>query len=644
MEPLDWYAEGFSPVGNITSEGVQRQLGRYDLDPLAVLVRETVQNSWDAHLPDKVPHYALRGWHLSEAQRTALRGLVLPGHPQGLGLGRLDGGVPVTALAIADRGTSGLMGPVRADQVAPDSPERDFVDFLLNIGQNRNTDFGGGTYGYGKSILYRLSQVGTILVHTHTTHEGRRVRRFMGAALGDQYEGHTGRHWWGRLSTEGYPGPVEGPDADNLAACLGMPKFAEGDTGTTVMIIEPALGTKDEGRDDEDEAPPRSLEDALAYISATILWNFWPKMLAGCPEGSRMTFSVERGEEPLPLPSPDRHPLFGLFTRTMRDVEKAREDASHRPQEANRRVDEVASQRPKRSIGLLGLRRGPDQAPLPAVSAALPVHEDRIEQQVRALAPSEGGPLHHVALMRDPRLLVRYEEGPPPEEGQYAGIFLVNRDEAVDDAFAESEPPTHDDWEPTGMGRPAGTYVRVALRQIRDRITRFAHRERDWENHSTPVALGKFSSRLAGLVSVVSGTDPFVQPSSPRQPTPQPGRRTRTKRPKVKLVDEHPELEVRDGKRVARLRFRVKAPDDMETVRVRGHAAAVVLDGTAFEGDPPADAEQPSVVCWEDQEGEVIGGDDVAELTSDPDAVWSLMVSVPGDAAVSMDVTAEEID
>lgn len=644
MKVLDWYAESFSPVGNITSEGVQRQLGRYELDSLAVLVRETVQNSWDAHLADNTPSYTLRGWILSDAQRATLRG-ALHGNPNGLNLNLIDRNTPVAALAIADRGTSGLMGPVRADEVTPDSQERDFVDFLLNIGQNRNTDFGGGTYGYGKSILYRLSQVGTILVHTHTTLNGNRVRRFMGAALGDQYEGHTGRHWWGQLSSDGYPEPVEGQEADDLAQCLGMPPFAYDETGTTVMIVDPALGTsyEDQVRGDEvDEPQPRSLEEALAYISAAILWNFWPKMITACPEDSRMIFTVEHGEEPLPIPSPDWHPLFRLLTQTMRDVETARVDESHRPREPNRQVHEISTERPRQSVGLLALRRGPDQAPLQYLPEPPSSNEERIEQQIRALSPSENGQLHHVVLMRDARLIVRYEEEPQPDEGQYAGVFLVHRNEAVDDAFAEAEPPTHDNWEPTGMGRPEGTYVRKALKRIRELSTLFAYHERDWKNNATPVALGRLSSRLAGLVPAVTGTDPSVQPSMAHHSNTRPSKRTRNKRPSITFVDHQPNLEMHDGERVARLRFRVKAPAGLELALIRGHAAALVIDGTALEDAPPADAEQPAVLFWENNEGKTVGNDEIIEVVPDPDVIWSLLVSIPGDAAVSMDITAEE--
>src|SRR5580765_6161075 len=45
---LDRFSEPFPPHGALAAEGAANLLGRPRLDPLVVLVREAVQNSWDA--------------------------------------------------------------------------------------------------------------------------------------------------------------------------------------------------------------------------------------------------------------------------------------------------------------------------------------------------------------------------------------------------------------------------------------------------------------------------------------------------------------------------------------------------------------------------------------------------------------------
>ena len=82
--------------------------------------------------------------------------------------------------------------------------KRDFVDFVRNIGQPPDKDFGGGSFGYGKAAFYIASAARTILIDTLCRDaDGELERRFIGARLvttstmsGRPY---TGRHWWGRV-------------------------------------------------------------------------------------------------------------------------------------------------------------------------------------------------------------------------------------------------------------------------------------------------------------------------------------------------------------------------------------------------------------------------------------------------------------
>ena len=45
---MERYSEVYSPTGGLAAEGVINQLGRPDIESLEVLVREAVQNCWDA--------------------------------------------------------------------------------------------------------------------------------------------------------------------------------------------------------------------------------------------------------------------------------------------------------------------------------------------------------------------------------------------------------------------------------------------------------------------------------------------------------------------------------------------------------------------------------------------------------------------
>ena len=73
--------------------------------------------------------------------------------------------------------------------------------------------------------------------------------------------------------------------------------------------------------------------------------------------------------------------------------------------------------------------------------------------------------------MRPVELIVKYLEGHPlPDERlEWAGVFVASGEDEVERAFAESEPPAHDDWKPNNL--PKGrtkTYVNVALTRLKE--------------------------------------------------------------------------------------------------------------------------------------------------------------------------------
>lgn len=76
----------------------------------------------------------------------------------------------------------------------------------------------------------------------------------------------------------------------------------------------------------------------------------------------------------------------------------------------------------------------------------------------------------HIALMRPVGLVVKYLPGTalPDERLEWAGVFITSDDEDIESAFAESEPPAHDDWIPDNLPKGTSkTLVNVALRELR---------------------------------------------------------------------------------------------------------------------------------------------------------------------------------
>src|SRR5689334_12211754 len=108
-------------MGNVVSAGVWNQLGRPELDRLALLLRESVQNSWDARELDSID-YAIESFTLDSAQRADYRKFFSRTPPDAAYTSRSElaeeianlrdwlGRSAPRVLVVSDRGTRGLDG------------------------------------------------------------------------------------------------------------------------------------------------------------------------------------------------------------------------------------------------------------------------------------------------------------------------------------------------------------------------------------------------------------------------------------------------------------------------------------------------------------------------------------------------------
>jgi hypothetical protein len=491
-----WYSQPYPPLGASAAEGIRNQLGRPELDLMTILVRESAQNSWDA-LPegtDSPIDYRLDLWTVSPAHVAAWRDLLLNGAPANAHLPLRDslrrGAVQV--IAVSDRGTTGLGGPTRADKAS--GTERDFVSFVRNIGEPRDSALGGGTYGFGKGIFYLLSRPGVILVHTRCRlTDGSYETRLMGCAMWKSYVAeedgaerrYTGRHWWGDTSGE-IVEPLIGEEAEATARRLGLKPIGAEETGTTIVVIDPLLQ-----RDDQTMEPA----EAADYLADTLAWHLWPKMIESGGEGSAMRFAVSCDGVEHPVPDPSSTAGLKLFVAAYQDMIGA----------GSRSVD---CYRPKRHLGRLGLvkRIMPPLEPTPASSM---VGIDRL--------------LHHVCLMRPAELVVTYWPGvrPPSENLGYAGVF--RGDAAMDEVYAQAEPPTHDAWNHHSLEYPDSTFVRTTFTRLSENVDGLLNLSGGAREGAAKVALGAASSMFSGLVGGawgIGGATAYAKPGSTAAPAP----------------------------------------------------------------------------------------------------------------------------
>jgi hypothetical protein len=602
---LDLQSEKYAATGNISAGGIRRTLGTPTLDRLQILIRESVQNSWDARRDEGEPvSFTVRIRVLAVEEQQALSEIFsdLPSASRTRNAIADSLRKPrLAVLEISDSGTSGLGGPVRADEEPKAGDHPDFVNFFRNVGSARDRELGGGTYGYGKSALFRFSQCGTLVGYTRATAAGRDTTRLIGCSLGEEFEHrrvrYTGRHWWGRKSDDGIVDPVTGATADSLAASLGLKRRTREDFGTSLLVIDA----------DFDE---RTSPQAGNAVVECLVWFFWPKLMERPNGRPAMRFVVEVDGKLISVPEIAQFPPLALFKAAMSNAKTAE-------------AVEVRCERPARLLGRLGIVKGPK---LPRMR--LDTGSDR------QLIPDQSA---CIALMRPAELVVKYLATPPiaSDMVEYAGVFIC--DTTVESSFADAEPPAHDDWIADFLERPGKVFVNVALRRIQDSAARFANPVSAETTSKDQRSLGAIADSLGDVLLGQQGTRVDGPEVSARDGRAGP---SSTSRREI-IVSEPLPFGFAVVRRVSCALFRVKVTSFLPSITLRAQAL-IVLEGGATE--PAADSNGPRVIGWLGPKGEHVSATTELILEEKTDDWFHVAVSVDHDAAIAVEVSASGRD
>lgn len=601
MTQPQWWSQPFAPEGSAAAEGIAKQLGRPNLDDLTILVREAAQNSWDARWQDAIPHFGIQIRPLGSTAAEWREALLPAPNEASLSLPESVLQPESMVMVVSDRNTAGLRGPIRAGVRAKPGEGNDFVQFLRNVGEPRDQLLGGGTYGFGKGIFYKLSTASTILVDSNVRVGAGHERRLMAASLGSSYydkrdRRFTGRHWWGGLGEDNVPDPLLADEAAAMAQRLGLPGFDNGTTGTDIIILGADLGVMDDG----DEARPRTADEAGLFIGSSILWHLWPK-LVGLEPTSRMTFSVSVDGVEVPIPDPSTLGELQPFVDALLAA-RGTNGVPYKRRSAPKTAGQFA-------ISLGAADVGPV---LPIVSAASPF----------------SGPSHHVARMRHAELVVDYMETTthPNALLRYGGVFLGSAE--ADEHFAAAEPPTHDDWVERGLVGVTKAIVVGARQFIRRRIESEFHDSITMGSQGAS-GLGALATRLGSLVPQEVSSSHATDRSRGRRAV------AGSSRSRVPRIVDGPRLVIGSGPPFVVTRVRIA-----ESPELRSYEAlvTVVLDGGTSEASAPLGDFEPTILQWLPVSGgnPVFGG--VISISPGPDSEWWVYAAYVPEAVLRIKV------
>jgi hypothetical protein len=608
---LDLYSEPFAASGGIDARSARRAIGKPTVGFWELFLRETLQNSWDARREPRIT-YEVSGRTLDAHQMTLLREVVFQEIPANAYSLRSRLSVRrFRLLIVADSGTRGLGGATRADIAPPAGQSTDFVDFVRNIGRAETKRVGGGTYGFGKGVLYDASDVDSCIIYSQTLIDGEVENRFICVSVGDELVSNgnrlTGRHWWGVMGENGILEPLTGAAARSLAIELGLTSLGPQDTGTSIAVIDPILT--------DSYTLPKVVK---ALSEAALLWA-WPHMLDKDSGGPTITFRFSVDGEQIPVPDPVSHPQFAQFARAF---ERASNVLT-----SGRAMDEwpwvgkvLQSQRPPVKLGALAYRSYTPPAGLSTVDFP-----------------------RHIALMRDPLFIVKYMEVQEDANGQaLAGVFVVHPEQNL--LFSKAEPVAHDDWIPASLGLESGetNRVRLALNKIRDEFkSRISHDvEVVGEEHSTGVA--HLSRQMGTLLTSVSGHGAEIESRQGRAAP------TRSARGRSSGIMVHQDSEIQmlsmGRSRVACFSFSIATATGVDLSKFSIKASpVVVLEGGSTEVDVPAGGEAPELVGWYYNEEQFASTPSVSLSRIRP-GTHVVRVAQPLGVAIALDLKVESAD
>ena len=304
---------------------------------------------------------------------------------------------PIRALYVSDYNTCGLHGHPLDDKGSH------LGRFLLAFGdrsKSRGPEALGGSFGYGKGAYCLASKVKILVAYSRFDgHQDSDISaRLMGAGYHPPYErdkkDYNGRSFfgvpWRRDDEVGYDA-ISNDQAHALAEQLGFKKRENGESGASVLILDPLV----------------KAEDLIRGIET---W-WWPACVS-----NQMDVTVVDEDGASDCPKPGKRRDLCPFIETFRITRKVSE--------------------PKKHQALSRCLRSQDHE----IGSAAVTFLDENAQNLM------GERLNSIAMIRLPGMVVRYY--PIGGAGaSIAGTYLAPKGITVDKWLSLSEPYTHDVWD-----------------------------------------------------------------------------------------------------------------------------------------------------------------------------------------------------
>ena len=493
-------------TGSISARGASRTLGRPNLSLLALVTREMAQNSWDARLEGHMPEFGCLVRHANQGVLNTLRNEVFAAgfeiHSKYTGLDQTFNRGDVYFLEFWDRGTVGLDGPDRPDEAVEEGESQNFVNLTMNLGSDNKGQGNGGSYGFGKTAAFNMSESQSVIYWSaFKTKTGEIDYRLIAVALGKEYtdggRNYTGRHWWGyegpTVKGTGNILPLTGEPARRLGEAIFSRHFKDGETGTSILIVDAKPAELMEVSDDEDKTPDdpgRIIDRSHEKIQNIVMYHLWPKL--DVEDGNR-SMDIRINNNPVLIQELKNNPEYKgieqlcmalIDVRKMAELQIVNSDAESF--EGGFQYKSFVFRRLKDSynIGYLRIARGAYE-----INTIKPIY-----------------PQNTVCLMRnEAELVVQYRKVNDLDDSKATWYGVFKPDVETDVAFREAEPPAHDEWNPSSLENAEHKKIVVYAASNITKSLKSIFETKDIKRDSGSLgSLSKISQKLARFNPIMS--------------------------------------------------------------------------------------------------------------------------------------------
>lgn len=438
-------------MGYISASGVIRAINVSNLSIPEVLLREAVQNSFDAKKENSnFINFEMRAYNFSDEQFSNFKNLFEEGTALNPTFYKkyIASKIKKSMLNIevADTNTVGLTGyPGVTNR---NDNKQHFYKFVYVTGNDKGIDSNaGGSYGFGKAAFYSFSKVRTICIYSrikseaHTAGKHNYQSRFIITTVDERItDTICDRCWWGKEAKysdnpASYAAPLLDNQADEIAISIGMKKFGIDETGTKILILD--AGIDDSKINFGNETNIKTIDDIFIYdFPRYIVHWYWPKIIT-----NEIKFTLEYKGKNVPLDDP--HDIYP-YSEFVIAYEGGQRKYSDRKIQETYGFKRVTMLRPVAELGFVSVKKS-------KISVGR-------KCEYRDLFKDFDNPIPSVAFMRGIGHIVFYKHykfvDSSVMQDTCFGVFKVNKTSCtengsqgeIDRYFRDIEDQTHERW------------------------------------------------------------------------------------------------------------------------------------------------------------------------------------------------------